>query len=93
MGVRDGYSHERDEACSAVVLADHIAADRDVLERLRATPGIEFIDQFDRERSEADDAERPLRPVMDSAAGATEALLAKGSVPVRIKPRAASEET
>ena len=55
MGVRDGYSHERDEACSAVVLADHIAADRDVLERLRATPGIEFINQFDHGR-------RPMMP-------------------------------
>jgi hypothetical protein len=88
-----GYSHERGEKCRAVVLADHIAADRDVLERLRATPGIEFIHQFDRQRSEADDVEWPLRPVMDSAAEATEAHLARGSVPVRIKPRAAPEET
>jgi hypothetical protein len=48
---------------------------------------------FDRERSEADDAEWPLRPVIDSAVEAIEALRAKGSIPVRIKPRAAPEET
>ncbi|HUH72307.1 MAG TPA: Rv1355c family protein [Mycobacterium sp.] len=35
-----------DEAYSAVILAEHVAGERNVLERLRATPGIEFIDQF-----------------------------------------------
>jgi hypothetical protein len=74
-----GYSHERDA--------------RAVLWFSPTISGIEFIHQFDRERSEADDAEWPLRPVMDSAAEATEAHLAKGSVFVRIKPRAAREET
>lgn len=43
-------------ACSAVVLADHIAADRDVLERLRATPGIEFINRLDPDRAQVDHA-------------------------------------
>ena len=51
-----GHSHEREEACSAVVLADHIAADRDVLERLRATPGIEFINRLDPDRAQVDHA-------------------------------------
>jgi hypothetical protein len=34
-----------DEACSAVILADDVAADHKLLEQLRATPGIDFIDQ------------------------------------------------
>ncbi|BBZ52810.1 Rv1355c family protein [Mycobacterium heidelbergense] len=44
-----GYSFDHEAACSAVVLADHVAAEREVLERLRATSGIEFIDGFRQE--------------------------------------------
>jgi hypothetical protein len=45
-------SYDHDEACSAVILADDVAADRSVLEQLRATPGIDFIDH--QGRSEVD---------------------------------------
>jgi hypothetical protein len=45
-------SYDHDEACSAVILADDIAADRSVLEQLKATPDINFIDQ--QGRSEVD---------------------------------------
>jgi hypothetical protein len=40
-----GHSYERHQTGGAVVLAGDIAADREVLERLRATPGIDFIDR------------------------------------------------
>lgn len=53
-----GYSDERGEACRAVVLADHVGADRDALARLRATPGVEFVDPFQNDRAGADDHER-----------------------------------
>jgi hypothetical protein len=46
-------SYDHDDACSAVILADDVAADRSVLEQLRATPGIDFIDH--QGRSEVDD--------------------------------------
>jgi molybdopterin/thiamine biosynthesis adenylyltransferase len=45
-------SYDHDDACSAVILADDVAADRSVLEQLRATPGIDFIDH--QGRSEVD---------------------------------------
>ncbi|WP_120312394.1 Rv1355c family protein, partial [Mycobacterium mantenii] len=53
-----GYSYERHEASGAVILADHIAADRDVLERLRATPGIDFIDRLGPDAAGADEGLR-----------------------------------
>jgi hypothetical protein len=46
-------SYDHDDACSAIILADDVAADRSVLEQLRATPGIDFIDH--QGRSEVDD--------------------------------------
>jgi hypothetical protein len=45
-------SYDHDDACSAVILADDVAADRSVLEQLRVTPGIDFIDH--QGRSEVD---------------------------------------
>ena len=45
-------SYDHDDACSAVILADDVAADRSVLGQLRATPGIDFIDH--QGRSEVD---------------------------------------
>jgi molybdopterin/thiamine biosynthesis adenylyltransferase len=45
-------SYDHDDACSAVILADDVAVDRSVLEQLRATPGIDFIDH--QVRSEVD---------------------------------------
>ncbi|WP_406815836.1 Rv1355c family protein [Mycobacterium sp. M23085] len=53
-----GYSYERHEAGGAVVLDDHIAADRDILERLRATPDVDFIDRLDRDSADPDDGGR-----------------------------------
>lgn len=53
-----GHSYESHEASGAVVLADHIAADRDVLERLRATPGIDFIDRSDPDSAGAEEGGR-----------------------------------
>lgn len=53
-----GYSDERHEAGGAVILADHIAADRDVLERLRATPGIDVIDGCGPDSAGADEGRR-----------------------------------
>ncbi|MBW0013419.1 Rv1355c family protein [Mycobacterium sp.] len=51
------HNHGRDDTCRAVVLADD-AADRDVLDRLRATPGIEFVDRLDREPADSDHKHR-----------------------------------
>lgn len=45
-------SGDRDDACSAVILADQVAADRDLLKRLRATAGIDFLEYLDDDTTE-----------------------------------------
>ncbi len=52
------HSHNHDEPCTAVILADHVAADREMLERLRATPGIEFRDQLGQDAAGVDEGRR-----------------------------------
>ena len=41
------HSHDHGEPCAAVILADDVAADREELERLRATPGIDVRDRLE----------------------------------------------
>ncbi|ORA20640.1 Rv1355c family protein [Mycobacterium arosiense] len=53
-----GHSYERHEAGGAVILADHLTADCEVLERLRATQGIDFIDEFGPESAGIDSGGR-----------------------------------